>query len=528
MFEHHDGHRSMLVTAPMRFPLLCAALVTVLGACKFPELDPIDPDAPSDALGDAVEDGSIDSPPAVVGGDTLAQTSFPTTWLRGTAVAAPGGGVIISFRHNAQNPVQIAGTAIPCTTCQVVAKLNSELTQVDWFAYSTDGYVREGHVATSPNGSVYWTTETLGDATLDVTLNGSAFASPITVHSPGSAIGEPLGGVRIVIAFSPTGTPRWTNVLTQSNTTTGNFLDPFIGFGASDGAVVATYAYAKGTLSYTNATGGPANMVVPAESYVLHEIDPATGRTVQLFSRANTVAGDRLGPITGVGGFSEKGFTAASASYTANGTLTGRAVMIGGLLNGGLPATVTTPTSTGLIPGRYKNLVSARAQVATSITVGSNTFPASGLSFDAGYFILDGTSSSVRASMIVGGSGAEQSRALVDVGNDDVYCAGTYLSSDLTIGETDLPDPVDASAVAVFVSRNRVDLQNRTLPPVWVRGFTGTRAMSIESAAADAVTGDLYLLGVLGPSGTASLGGPEIEAPANASAVFVVKIRRGD
>lgn len=128
----------------------------------------------------------------------------------------------------------------------------------------------------------------------------------------------------------------------------------------------------------------------------------------------------------------------------------------------------------------------------------------------------------------MGGSSLDVPKALVDVGNDDVYCAGTYLSSDLAIGGTDLPDPVDASAAAISVTRNHVDLENRTLPPVWVRGFTGTKALTIVSATADAITGDVYVFGILSPSGTANLGGPPIDSPPNASTIFVVKLRRGD
>jgi hypothetical protein len=504
--------------------LVVAASAGAGVACKFPELPPVD----IDAMDGAGQDADVDTAPAVIGGDTLAQTSFPTVWLHGTAVAAPDGGVVISFRNEGQNPVQISGTTIPCTRCEIIAKLAPDLTQVDWFAYATDVLVQEGWVTTSPNGSVYWTTETRGEGTYDVTLNGSDLVSPITVHSPGSSQGEELGGVRIVVAFSPTGALRWTNVLTQSNTATGNYLDSFMGFGASDGAVVATYRTAKGTLSYTNVAGSPATLSIPAASYVLHEIDAATGRTVQIITRAQTFAGDRHADITGVGGFSGKGFAALRELYDQNNNGTGVAVMIGGLMQGVLTPTVNTPTSTRLTPARYKNLLGATASIANSVTIGSSTFQAASTNGDAGYFILDGTSSAVRASSIVGGSSYDVPKALVDVGNDDVYCAGTYLSSDLAIGGTDLPDPVDASASAIFVTRSHVDLENRTLPTVWARGFAGTKALTIISATADAITGDAYLFGVLSPSGTANLGGQPIDSPPNASAVFVVKIRRGD
>ncbi len=76
-------------------------------------------------------------------------------------------------------------------------------------------------------------------------------------------------------------------------------------------------------------------------------------------------------------------------------------------------------------------------------------------------------------------------------------------------------------------ARAHVDLANMTLQPVWSRGLTGTRALTVDSAAVDAVTGDLYLFGALFAGGTADLGAAPITALSSASAAYLIKIRRG-
>lgn len=418
-------------------------------------------------------------------------------------------------------------------TCEVILKLNADLDQVDWYAYA-DASVSRTSLATSPNGSVYWAGEANGDGNYTVTFNGSGFITPYTVQVPGNTQGDDTGGARIVLALSASGVPRWLHVLAQTNTTAGmqNYLGGFEGFGAADNAVFSTFNFVRGTLSYTDASGNQASSAVQSPSYVIHELDPATGRTIQLSPRANSVAGDQHTWIEGFAGYAGKGFILRRSSYDTSGSITGHAISIGPLTNGAFTPAVNYPTSSAsgpnaFKPARYKNLALASTTMSSSVTIGTSTHTAPASNGDAFFAVLGSTGPSVEAVGAFGGNAADSAHAMVDARNDDVFLVGGYRSTDLSIGGNDLPDPVDAATAGVFVVRARVDVSNDEIRPVWVRGYTGTSAVLFGGAATDALSGDLYVLGAVASGGSVSLGATSIDASPTAAAIFVVKLRRG-
>lgn len=497
------------------------------GACKFPELPAIDDGADPDAA--SAVDASTDGAPGPLGGDALAQLAFATAAYEATAAAAPGGGIVVALRYQHSAPLTIGGMTIPCTGCQVLFKLTADLDQLEWYAYGNE--FSRGELATSPAGDLYWLLEAPGDGSYTATLRGSAFAAPIAVSVPGNAQGEDVGGAKVVVALSSSGAARWAHVLGQSDPTIGNAMD-FGAFGAADGAIFTALTYVRGTLTYTDSAGLGASRVVPAGSYVIHELDPATGRTVQVGVRPHNTSGDRYRRLVGISGYGGKGFIAQRDTHDAAGTATAHALSIGELSNGAfLPwvnyALITPAGSLNdVVPGRYKNQVLARTTVASSLTIGSTPYNAPSTNGDAYFFVLDGVSATVRAATAFGGTAHDVPKQMVDVGNDDVYCLGEYTSADLTIGGTELPDATDATAPAIFATRARVDRDTMSLQPVWAAGFSGTRRLILSDAVADKISGDLYLLGTLSPGGTVSFGLGAIDSTTTGTA-FVVRIRRG-
>src|SRR5262249_19439900 len=147
-----------------------------------------------DVIGPDEIDAPTDADPGPPGGDIVAQLSFASDDAGYTAGAVPaaGGGVVISFAYRGTVSLALADATIPCTYCQVIAKLDATLSHVDWYAYASntasvlDGGGRDGGLATSPDGSIYWATEGNGDANYSITYAGNRFASPFTVDVVGN------------------------------------------------------------------------------------------------------------------------------------------------------------------------------------------------------------------------------------------------------------------------------------------------------------------------------------------------------
>ncbi len=501
----------------------------VVSACKFPDLPPLSDD--SGGVDGAIT-GGIDAAPGPLGGATLAQTTIPMPWHGGQVVTAPGGGVVVSFFYQGPQPPTIAGTTVPCMTCQIVAKLNNTLDELDWYVFID---TNAASLATSPDGSIYWTASARSDfENYSVTIRGSAVVTPISIPVPSHPRASDGGSVQIVVSLSDTGVPRWTNVLGQTDTGTSTFLDDYSGLAASSGAIWAATSFARGTLSYTNASGLLSSKVVAADSHVIHEIDPSTGRTVQLLAQPNNTAGPKHAPVVGTSGFAGRGFIVRRDTYDPSGAITAHALVFGSLGNGAFAPAVeyaisTTPALAinSLGVARYKSSAVASAAIQSSITIGSDTYAAPATNTDAMFFVLDGATATVRASAGFGGNSFDRPAGVLDIGNDDVYCLGLYRSSDLTIGGVHLPVAADALSDAIFAVRARVDLQTKSLVPTWARGISATAGLFVGGTAVDALTGDLYLFGALGPSGSADLGSTPITSGPNTPTAFIVKIQRG-
>lgn len=486
-----------------------------------------------DSATNNTSDSGADADPGPPGGDTLAQLSFVSQALYGQILPAKSGGLYVMMRYSHSSPPTIGGTTIACTTCDIVLKLNAGLSTVEWYAYNPDPSIGRSQIATSPAGDLYWSSEVPGDGNYTVTFKGSQFASDVVFNTVGNSNqGEDTGGGRFVIALSATGSVRWSHMLAQTNTVSGNYVGSFSTFAASDNAVLSTFDDAKGSISYNDSVG-LKSVTIGANAALIHELNPSTGKTVQLLQRARSTTGDVYIRGVGVQGFNNKGFAVWRQTRDSSNAITGHTISLGELGNGAYtpfvnyPSVVPVGKVNDLRPARYKSYLLAYGQVETSLTLGSQTYNAAASGIDSLFFVLDNATATVKASASFGGSGYDVGLAMIDVGNDDVYCVGTYRSSDLTIAGTKFPPPPDALSDGVYAIRARVDEANKTIVPRWGVGFMGDKRTGFYSATADAITGDLYIFGWLGSGGTFNFGGTPITVPPTTNTNYLIKIRRG-
>lgn len=480
-------------------------------------------------------DGGGDGAIVHTGGETLAQLVFDTQAFNNRVVAPAGGGVLFALAYDNSTPLQVAGQTIPCTTCAVLLKMNAALDALEWYAYAKDLVERSAVVSVSPDGRIYWALSASYAGTAEI--HGSNFGSTLQfpVVSGDGQQDSGTGGSRFVIALQPNGSVRWSHALAQTNVGDQNYLGSFQGFAANDKNVLITIDAARGTLAYTNSLGNPATQDVSA-SYLVHELDAETGRTAVLGVLDRSGAFEQTDRAAAFRGFAGKGFTAVRRAFPAGSNVpSSYGVTMGELSGGALSAPLSYPSvvpagkPNSFFPTSYKDTVVVAATAPGSHSLAGVTQQSNAGSYDTALYLLDKTSVNVRAQAIFGGDGYEEPQAASEIpSSDELYLGGVYRSSNFQLAGVTLPTPPDALSNGSFVTR--LGVGGGTFTPYWARGLAGnpTGRVDASSVATDTVSGDVYVSGWVGPSGTYDFGASAFTTSPVQSKAFLLRLRRGD
>ncbi len=501
--------------------------------------EPDEPDAASSGgSSGGSSSGDVDSSVPQTGGNTLAQLAFQGRVDTSQVLATGDGGVLMAFNHAAPTNLIIGQTTVACTHCAVVVKLDATLENVVWFAHSSDDLSSDGLTA-SPDGRVYWALGGRSPGTASI-RDGAAATRTFTIVSGEGEQGEGTGGSRLVVALNGDGSIRWVNELRQTDTTgVGNDLGDISAFGASNKTVVATLSYAQGTLAWTPKGVGSGTKTLATRRYTTMQLDADTGVGFIGEGPLVTAAHAEFKNLVGIEGYDGSGFAFTRVQYAANGVggfPAGVWVSLGKASGGALSSVVdyaavvpaTMPNT--VRAARYKDSAMALGYVPGSLSFGDVAVQSGG-STDSAFFILDKIATKVRAHSSFGGTGYDVPVAMVQVpGVDEVYCVGTYRSTDMSLAGSVLPAPADAVTDGMYVMRARVDTTTKTLTPLWARGYVGDPGgrISVESASADPDTGDLFVSGWLGGPGAFNFGGDAITTTELKTKLFALRIERGN
>ncbi len=485
---------------------------------------------------DASSSGGSDSAVVHTGGGTMAQLQITATSVPSTILPVRDGGIVMAFAYVGAEPLVLADATIACTRCAVIAKLDASLSHVVWYAYGNESIERSGMIAQSPDGRLYWALEAPYAGT--ATITGSAFGAPrsFTVISGDGVEGAGTGGTRLIVALDDDGSSRWIHELRQTNAGELNTLGRFGAFAASDKAVLSTFANATGELKWSNATASGSKPV--SARFVISELDADTGA-------ASIGAGlDQLGEhdefrwAVGIAGYNGKGFAFTRSHYAAGASIDnpdGTFLSLGQLGTGDLSAVVSyaavVPSgSSDPRAARYKDSAVASASIPTALRFGDVSLQESFGAIDSAFFVLDKAAPAVKGQLVLGGAGDDVPVQMVEIsGSDEVYLVGRYRSSDMQLLGATLPSPADALSNGMYVVRAAIDPADKSITPLWARGFMGNPggSISVESAAADLVTGDLYVTGSLGGDGTFDFGSDVLTTEHSGNKLFALRFARG-
>lgn len=442
-------------------------------------------------------------------GDTNGGVAFDAA---GNAFFAFGfyGSIVIDGTHSLTN-VDASGNTLDIG----LVKVDTAGHVAGAWSFGTPGNDSVNAVAVDAAGDVYLTGN-YGSATFafggGVTLTKVAGVDPYVLKVHGSD-----------------GSPVWAQDFATA--TTSYALCTHLAFGGGRIAV-RCYATADLGVKLTNGTVKSLtpipNSSSPTGTSHFAELDPATGKAFW----ATTVGAEGVGgapaPTLGVIGLAVDSaggmlFTASSGavagdtihnvSGTLNLTYTGAsgAMLVGKLsaANGeglwlkeytdGTPSP-TNQTAPGGVATDSMNNVIIGGEIRGTVPIGSKTVSSIGPSFDAFIAKLDPAGTTLWTRSFGGAQDEDRPYVAVDPW-DQIFAAGSYKSTGVTIDAFPLPDVPAGGAGAYLV---KLDGTSKAL---WAKGTneSGTSSVLVRAVSADPFTGGAAVAGYLG-SGSVDLG----------------------